>query len=404
MNLLSFLASASALVILASAQLQSSTQKLLGCDVTTYQGAIYKKDNLLGENKWRSADNLQNCVEQCLMQSGCKAINFVAKQTLCGLHGSGLANANDKNFDRFPDAVHATINCVRKPSGPVGCGKQATGFQPTTQRKFQRIIGGSEAKPHTWPWLVSMSVDFGNGMGAGCGSSLLRVRDNQEQSDIVLTAAHCVTEEKSMATNPKAFNPSQISVTAGEHRPDKYDVGQESRTASKVAFHKDFRFTPTGGAVNDVAIVKLATPIPFSDTIRPICLPTAGEAIPVGKTCVAAGWGRNNSRNQDTPDALQQVLAPAQDAKTCQKGWFSSYKEDIMICAGSLQGTSGTCQGDSGGMLACQQSDGSWRLYGATSFGVAGTCLQAGKPGIFTRLSSYIDWINKNMNEMTSLK
>jgi len=249
-----------------------------------------------------------------------------------------------------------------------------------------------------------MSIDFGNGYGAGCGSSLLRVRENQEQSDIVVTAAHCVTEENSMATNPKAFSPSQITVIAGNHRQDKYDAGEESRTASQVRFHKDFRFTPRDGAVNDIALVKLASPIPFTDTIRPICLPTAGEAIPVGKTCIAAGWGRNNSRNQDTPEALQQVLTPAQDANTCRKGWGPSYKEDIMICAGSLQGNSGTCQGDSGGMLACQQADGGWKLYGATSFGVAGSCLSAGKPSIFARLSSYIDWVTKNMNEMTSLK
>lgn len=80
----------------------------------------------------------------------------------------------------------------------------------------------------------------------------------------------------------------------------KYDDGEELRQVSQIRFHSAFRFTGYTGAVNDLALLKLETPIQFTDTIRPICLPTAGEALPVGQTCVAAGWGRNNSKQYST--------------------------------------------------------------------------------------------------------
>jgi len=342
-----------------------------------------------------------------LINGKCKAVNFVTQDTLCAILSEGVtSNKTDSSlYDSYKLSTHAYMTCPPpKPSGtPVGCGKQAPAYSPVMARKFQRIIGGKEAKPHSWPWLVSLDVNFKNGYGARCGGSLIRVKDSMEKSDILVTAAHCVTKEETMATKPEAFQPDQFSVVAGNHKKTKYDFGETHRQASGVRFHPNFKFTPTGGAVNDLALIKLDSPIDFSDTIRPICLPAPGEALPIGKTCIAAGWGRNNSKTGDTAENLQQVLAPAQDANTCKRGWGMSYNEDMMICAGSLKGDSGTCQGDSGGMLACQQAAGGWTLYGATSYGVAGTCLANGRPAVFTRISNYMDWITKSVKEMTSL-
>jgi len=55
-----------------------------------------------------------------------------------------------------------------------------------------------------------------------------------------------------------------------------------------------------------------------------------------------------------------------------------------------------TCNGDSGGPLIL--NDGSNTLIGATSFGIAfsfGIALgcERGWPGVFTRVTSYLDWI-----------
>lgn len=83
-----------------------------------------------------------------------------------------------------------------RPTSVVGCGTQAPNYKPTLT-KTTRIIGGSEAKPHSWPWLVALdlsSISFQTcSTNFQCGSSLIRIRDGVEESDILLTAAHCVT-------------------------------------------------------------------------------------------------------------------------------------------------------------------------------------------------------------------
>lgn len=47
-------------------------------------------------------------------------------------------------------------------------------------------MGGKTSVPHSWPWIVHISTARGS-----CAGTLLKV-DSNEESDIVLTAAHCV--------------------------------------------------------------------------------------------------------------------------------------------------------------------------------------------------------------------
>ena len=49
-------------------------------------------------------------------------------------------------------------------------------------------------------------------------------------------------------------------------------------------------------------------------------------------------------------------------------------------------------QGDSGGPLNCY-TGGAWRVHGVVSYGPAGMCNQVNKPTVFTRVSSFQDWI-----------
>jgi len=54
-----------------------------------------------------------------------------------------------------------------------------------------------------------------------------------------------------------------------------------------------------------------------------------------------------------------------------------------------------TCQGDSGGPLMAFVNN-TWVLAGLTSNGYG--CAQAGYPGVYTRVSSLISFINANIN------
>ena len=52
---------------------------------------------------------------------------------------------------------------------------------------------------------------------------------------------------------------------------------------------------------------------------------------------------------------------------------------------------SDTCQGDSGGPLMSFTNN-QWMLVGITSYGTG--CALADYPGVYTRVSYYVDWIN----------
>lgn len=62
------------------------------------------------------------------------------------------------------------------------------------------------------------------------------------------------------------------------------------------------------------------------------------------------------------------------------------------LCAGFLSGGRDTCTGDSGGPLQISSEDEACvaQIIGITSFGIG---CGSTTPGIYTRVSEYIDWI-----------
>jgi len=58
-----------------------------------------------------------------------------------------------------------------------------------------------------------------------------------------------------------------------------------------------------------------------------------------------------------------------------------------------------TCQGDSGGPLMAFVDD-RWVLAGITSSGNG--CAQAGYPGVYTRVSAFISFIDSNINSLVT--
>lgn len=138
---------------------------------------------------------------------------------------------------------------------------------------------------------------------------------------------------------------------------------------------------------NDIAILVLDIPLVFSEIVQPIPLET--KWIGVGDVAIATGFGDILGIGL-LSDKLQYINLPTISNEYCKHVYRNSKHvvTDDMLCAGEEVGAS-MCFGDSGGPLVL---DG--KLIGVISWGTA-PC-GSGKPDVYTRVSSYVEWILDN--------
>uniref|UniRef100_A0A672IJF9 pancreatic elastase II n=1 Tax=Salarias fasciatus TaxID=181472 RepID=A0A672IJF9_SALFA len=246
-----------------------------------------------------------------------------------------------------------------------GCGR------PTFPPVLSRVVAGEDATPHSWPWQVSLQSDSSGRWSHVCGGSLI-------SSEWILTAAHCINDR---------YN---YRVELGKHSLEASEDGSIAQRPANIFSHEDYN---TLLSRNDIALIKLSSPVTFSDTIQPACLPDQGLVLPHDTPCFVTGWGRL-STSGPLADILQQALLRVVGHDICSHpDWWSVLATEKMVCAGG-DGVTAGCNGDSGGPLNCQNSDGSWGVHGVVSFGSGEGCNVVQKPTVFTQVSSYIGWIN----------
>uniref|UniRef100_A0A1I7XTW3 Peptidase S1 domain-containing protein n=1 Tax=Heterorhabditis bacteriophora TaxID=37862 RepID=A0A1I7XTW3_HETBA len=234
------------------------------------------------------------------------------------------------------------------------------------------IIGGNNAYLGSWPWQALIKYqDYTNGKSFFCGGTLI-------SSSYVLTAAHCtVTMNISGGT----------TVFLGTVDSSKHEI--KSSVVEKVV-HPDYSANRylNPSELNDIAILRLAISVKYTDFIQPICLPVKNYTIPTAYAYVI-GFGSTNSKPLFFKD-YREKWEELED----YGGGFTI--DDSQICAGALG--HGSAQGDSGGPLLVQGENGLWYQIGITSFGVnygKGYYDQGLAPGIYTRITSFCDFITK---------
>lgn len=172
---------------------------------------------------------------------------------------------------------------------------------------------------------------------------------------------------------------------AGGHDLNIDDGNEQAVKLKKIIKHQDFNhFTVS----HDIALLYLEKAFKFGPFVNPVTLPAYNHVTPAGTECVVSGWG-TLSEGGDIPSVLQKTIVPVMSEKDCKNIYGKHDIDSTMLCAGYLEGGKDACQGDSGGPLYCDNV-----LIGIISWGYG--CARPGYPGVYTQVSTFVKWIEKN--------
>ncbi|CAF4053019.1 unnamed protein product [Rotaria magnacalcarata] len=243
-------------------------------------------------------------------------------------------------------------------------------------RRDARIIGGVDAIEYSWPFAVLIRQHY---------KTMLTLND---RSHLVSASWMC----GGTLINHKTILTATLEVSIGLY--DRRKTSQ--RRIAKVLQVILHPYYNERHLLNDIAILKLEDYLRPSPTIQFACLPyflpevnTTGIAVGFGDTVPGANQGSSILKQTHLtiyPNEFCNHVSPS-----TKKNW------NTQLCCGDLNGERDTCQGDSGGGLYTQRNVSNILHYsvdGIVSYGER--CASPMKPGIYTRVSNYIDWIQEN--------
>ncbi|XP_026475239.1 LOW QUALITY PROTEIN: complement factor D-like [Ctenocephalides felis] len=191
----------------------------------------------------------------------------------------------------------------------------------------------------------------------------------------ILTAAHCFKNKEEL----------KIYVAVGL---TKLTEGGDVYEAEKYIVHEEYDHYKI---INDIALLKIKNRIQFSDKVKPGVL--GSDFIDGGVELTLNGWGviSNTGINNTIPSNKLQVMRPTTfTTEECQEALYKLIY-DTQLCAMAKKGT-GACVGDSGGPLTIGKNT----VVGLVSWGKH-PCGNGNFPDVYTRVSAFLDWIEKNI-------
>ncbi|XKL59560.1 hypothetical protein PGB90_000576 [Kerria lacca] len=345
-------------------------------DETTCQTPKGENGNCINIKKCQSLSNL------VLISRGNPQISNFLRQSQCGYDSSiPKVCCPDKYIST---KNNSNLNNNNLSSSWSDCGK--------SEKKDTRIVGGKNATKGDWPWMAAISYRStkSNEPDFKCGGTLISNR-------YVLTAAHCVSEL-----------PSGLQVSFVRLGDLDLDINVDDElhptdvSVADVIVHPQYSANPH---INDIALIRLANNVQFTQYIRPICLLSGAEYRRDDyynkKRPFIIGWGALRYLGP-VVTRLQETSINVIDNEKCAemyKNQRAAVIDERVLCAG--EPGKDACQGDSGGPLIFPNStENKFYLGGIVSYGIK--CDNPDYPGVYTRIAEYIDWINEIMNRRTA--
>ncbi|XP_014440966.1 complement factor D [Tupaia chinensis] len=231
-----------------------------------------------------------------------------------------------------------------------------------------RILGGREAGAHARPYMASVQV---NGTHV-CGGALVT-------EQWVLSAAHCLEDAVV----------DEVQVLLGAHSLSRPEPSKRLYNVSRAVLHPDSRVDTID---HDLLLLQLSENASLGPAVRPLLWQQEDRDVAPGTLCDVAGWGVTTHAGH-RPDRLMYAVLPVLDRATCNlRRYHDGAITERLMCAESNRRDS--CKGDSGGPLVCGGV-----IEGVVTSG-SRVCGNRKKPGIYTRVASYVDWIQSTLADV----
>ncbi|CAG5107778.1 Oidioi.mRNA.OKI2018_I69.chr1.g3483.t1.cds [Oikopleura dioica] len=221
-----------------------------------------------------------------------------------------------------------------------------------------RIDNGHSVNRSNWPFLGNLH-NF-------CSVALIG-------REYALTTATCCTA----AVNRNIF-------FGGNSRRD--DSSNFQAFVEDVRRHPDFDLDTL---TNDICVIKMDRSVEYSANIKPVCInPTDIEEL---STAFIAGW--------DSSKMLREGDVIITEFSTCNTAYALSLNKELNFCARGKEEENAIdeCATDVGAPLI-HVVNGRPLLSGIMSFG--DSCGDESLPGIYTKVSSFVDWIVEAAEDM----